>query len=151
MNEIITNKIENISNMIYEVRGVLVMLDSDLSLLYKVGTKRINEAVSRNKEKFPYKFTWILDKKEENILWSQNATANLSTKSRVSHRVFTEQGVAMLATILKSKPAIEVSINIMDTFVSMHKYISNSIVNQKFINNLVYKHDEDIKTFKRIF
>lgn len=102
MEEIVTNRKEDISSMIYELKGVQVMLDSDLALLYKVGTKRINEAVNRNKEKFPDRFSWILNKKEEDILWSQNATANLSSKSRVLHRVFNEQGVAMLASVLQS-------------------------------------------------
>ena len=100
------------------------MLDSDLAKLYQVETKRINEAVARNKEKFPQRITWILDNYDLDILWSQNATANISCKSRVNPRVFTEQGVYMLATILKSKVAAEVSIKIMDTFVKMRHYIN---------------------------
>ena len=118
------NEIINIENMIYEIRGIQVMLDSDLAKLYQVDTKRINESVTRNKEKFPKRFSWILEKEDLNVLWSQNATANISKMSRVHPRVFTEQGIYMLATILKSKIATYVSINIMDTFVKMRHYIN---------------------------
>ena len=117
-------EIINIENMIYEIKGVQVMLDSDLAKLYQVDTKRINEAVTRNKEKFPKRFSWILENEDLNVLWSQNATANISKMSRVHPRVFTEQGIYMLATILKSKIATYVSINIMDTFVKMRHYIN---------------------------
>lgn len=92
-----------------------------LALLYQVETKRINEAVSRNKEKFPERFSWILDDEDMDELRSQFATANMNRMSRVNNRVFTEQGVYMLATILKSKVATEASIAIMDTFVMMRK------------------------------
>ena len=102
MNEIIEKEIINIEDMIYEVRGVEVMLDSDLAKLYHVETKRINEAVYRNKEKFPERISWSTNNDEVQNLWSQNATANISKKSRINPRVFTEQGVYMLATILKS-------------------------------------------------
>lgn len=95
-----------------------------MAKLYHVETKRINEAVSRNKEKFPNRISWITNENEVNNLWSQNATANISSKSRTNPRVFTEQGVYMLATVLKSKAATEVSIRIMDTFVKMRHYIN---------------------------
>lgn len=123
MNEIMEKEI-NIKDMIYEVNGVEVMLDSDLAKLYNVETKRINEAVYRNQQKFPKRISWITSDSEVDILWSQNATANISTKSRVNPRVFTEQGVYMLATVLKSKEAVQVSIRIMDTFVKMRHYIN---------------------------
>ena len=84
------NEIINIENMIYEIRGIQVMLDSDLAKLYQVDTKRINESVTRNKEKFPKRFSWILEKEDLNVLWSQNATANISKMSRVHPRVFTD-------------------------------------------------------------
>ena len=124
MNEIIEKENINIENIIYEIRGVEVMLDSDLANLYHVETKRINEAVYRNKEKFPERISWITNDSEVKNLWSQNATANISNKSRSNPRVFTEQGIYMLATILKSKVATEVSIAIMDTFVKMRHYIN---------------------------
>ena len=121
MNEIIEK--ENIENSIYEIRGKQVMLDTDLAILYQVETKRINEAVKRNTLKFPERISWVLENDELKNLWSQNATANINVKSRVYPRVFTEQGVYMLATILKSKVATQVSIAIMDAFVHMRHYI----------------------------
>ena len=110
----------NVENMIYEIRGVQVMLDSDLAKLYQVETKRINEAVYRNKEKFSDDYCWMVNNDEKNYLWSQNATANINSKSRVNPTVFTEKGIYMLATILKSKVAVEVTKSLIDTFVSKH-------------------------------
>ena len=124
MNSIVEKDNIIIEDMIYEVRGVQVMLDSDLAKLYQVEAKRINKTVRRNKEKFPERISWIITTSEVNSLWSQNATANMSSKSRANPRVFTEQGIYMLATILKSKVATKVSITIMDTFVKMQQYIN---------------------------
>ena len=124
MNEIIEKEIVSIENIIYEVDGKEVMLDSDLARLYQVETKRINEAVRNNPKKFPRRFSFILSDDELENLWSKFSTANISSKSRTNPRVFTEQGVYMLATILKSKVATEVSIRIMDTFVKMRHYIN---------------------------
>ena len=121
----------NIEDMIYEIRGKQVILDSDLAKLYNVETKRINEAVKNNPYKFPDRFSFILSDFEKNNLWSKFSTANISSMSRVNPRVFTEQGVAMLATILKSKKAVETSISIMDAFVKMRKYIKNNLLIQK--------------------
>ena len=92
MNEIAEKDVINIENMIYEIDGKEVMLDTDLAKLYNVETKRVNEAVYRNKEKFPNRISWITSDSEVNFLWSQNATANISSKSRNNPRVFTEHG-----------------------------------------------------------
>ena len=142
----------NIEDIIYEIRGVEVMLDSDLAGLYQVETKRINEAVYRNKEKFPNRISWIVTDNEKDNLWSQNATANISKKSRTNPRVFTEQGVYMLATILKSNVATEVSIKIMDTFVKMRHYINynKDILPRKFML-LEEKVDSNTKRIDEIF
>mgnify|MGYP000905753140 CR=1 FL=1 len=78
MNEIAEKDVINIENMIYEIDGKEVMLDSDLAKLYNAETKRVNEAVNRNKEKFPSRISWITNDKEVDVLWSQNATANIS-------------------------------------------------------------------------
>ena len=86
---------------------------TDLARLYHVETKRINEAVYRNKDIFPVRISWIISNNEVSNLWPQNATANISNKSRANPRVFTGQGVYMLATILKMKVATEVSIRII--------------------------------------
>ena len=125
MNEIIEK--EKVEDLIYEIRGKQVMLDSDLARLYECvnGTKTINQAVSRHSDRFPEDFYFQVSKEEYENLWSQLGTANLNTMSRTLPYVFTEQGVAMLASILRTKVAAEVSINIMRAFVLMKKYISN--------------------------
>ena len=119
----------NIENLIYEIRGKQVMLDSDLAKLYGVETKRINEAVRNNPKKFPERFCWKLSNLEsEKILVEIFDQKNIELRGGKykNPRVFTEQGIAMLATILKSERAIEVSIRIMDTFVAMRKFINEN-------------------------
>ena len=93
----------NIENMIYEIRGKQVMLDSDLAKLYNVETKRINEAVKNNPYKFPERFSFRLNEIEMENLWSKFSTAKISNMSRNYPRVFTEQGVVVLSIILKLK------------------------------------------------
>ena len=156
MNNIVLNEELRIEDMIYEVRGVQVMLDSDLAKLYQVETKRINEAVKNNLEKFPERFSWVLTENEWIFLRSKISTIENNTPGKGHHRkylprVFTEQGVAMLATILKSKVATKVSINIMDAFVLMRKYISSSLIEQKYINELVLEHEERLKLVENTF
>ena len=107
MEELLKSELK-IENMIYEIRGKQVMLDSDLAKLYQVETKRINEAVKRNKERFPNDFYFILDIHEyREILKSQNATSKPESLGKGGVRkiphVFTEQGVAMLATVYSIK------------------------------------------------
>ena len=126
MNELEEMKIEN---LIYEIRGKQVMLDSDLAKLYNVETKRINEAVKNNLEKFPERFSWKLTNIESQKLLVEifdQKNIELRGGKYKNPRVFTEQGVAMLATILKSKIAVEVSIKIMDTFVAMRHFIKDN-------------------------
>ena len=141
----------NIENMIYEIRGKQVMLDSDLAKLYNVETKRINEAVKNNPYKFPERFSFRLNEIEMENLWSKFSTAKVSNMSRSYPRVFTEQGIAMLSTILKSKIAVETSIRIMDAFVKMRKIISSSLIEQKYINELVIKDNERINLLEESF
>ena len=154
MNELVTEDI-NVEDMIYEIRGKYVMLDSDLGKLYqcKNGTKEVNQAVKRNIEKFPERFSWILSDVESKIFLVTNCDQKIETRGGKfkNPRVFTEQGVAMLATILKSKVATQVSIRIMDAFVTMKKYISNNLIEQKFINNMVIEHDSEIKLLQESF
>lgn len=121
MNEIAEKEVINIEEMIYEIDGKEVMLDSDLAKLYNVETKRINEAVKNNPEKFPDRYLFRITDKEYNSLKSKISTSKGG--SRKGHTAFVEQGVYMLATILKSDVATEVSIRIMDTFVRMRHYI----------------------------
>ncbi len=152
MNEVMEKEVVNIEDMIYKIDGVEVMLDSDLAKLYHVETKRINEAVYRNKDKFPRRISWITSDSEVDNLWSQNATANINSMSRSNPRVFTEQGVYMLATILKSKVATEVSIRIMDTFVKMRHYINynKNVLPRRFLL-LEDKVDENTKRIDELF
>lgn len=127
MNEIMEKENINIEDKIYKINGIEVMLDSDLAELYHVETKRINEAVKNNPDKFPKRYSWQLSIKEtEETSRSKFSTLKLKQGFNVKYgaRVFTEQGVYMLATILKTKIAIEVSIRIMDTFVKMRHYIN---------------------------
>ena len=120
MNNVVIKE-NQIQNFIYEVRGIQVMLDSDLAKLYncKNGTKEINQAVYRNKEKFPKRYTWKLDDNESINFLVTNCDQKTETRGGgyKNPRVFTEEGVAMLATILKSNVAAQVTMNIMDAFV----------------------------------
>lgn len=155
MNEILEKDIINIENIIYEIDGKEVMLDSDLAKLYNVETKRINEAVNRNKEKFPERITRNLNEFELQNLRSQIATSSSTTNyggRRYIPRVFTEQGVYMLATVLKSKTATEVSIRIMDTFVKMRHYINynKNVLPRRFLL-LEDKVDENTKRIDELF
>ena len=152
MNEIIEENIINIEDMIYEIDGKEVMLDTDLAELYNVETKRINEAVKNNPKKFPERFSWVLTDEDKNNLWSKFSTANISNMSRSNPRVFTEQGVYMLATILKSKVATEVSIRIMDTFVRMRHYINynKTLLPHKYLL-LEEKVDNNTKRIDELF
>ena len=149
MNEIIELGTLNIEDMIYEIRGKQVMLDSDLAKLYNVETKRINEAVKNNPNKFPERFCFRITESDFISLKSKISTSKGG--SRKGHNVFTEQGIAMLSTILKSKVATETSIRIMDAFVYMRKYISNNLIEQKYINKMVFDHDNEIKLLQESF
>ncbi len=116
-----------IQNKIYAVRGLQVMLDKDLGELYGVETKRINEAVRNNIEKFPDDFYFELSIKEDELLRSKFSTFKENLKNRkYAPKVFTEQGVYMLATILKSKIATEVTISIIRTFAHMRKLLNDN-------------------------
>ena len=146
-------KIENIQDKIFTIRGLQVMLDRDLAELYGVETKRINEAVKNNPDKFPDDFMFQLNEEEFEILKSKFSTANFS-KTRVLPKVFTEQGVYMLATILKSKVATQTTIAIMRTFTKMKHFLqNNSLIWERFerIEHRLAIHDEKIdKLFKAI-
>ncbi len=155
MNEIRAKENIKIEDMIFEVRGKQVMLDSDLALLYecKNGTKEINQAVKNNPDKFPERFSWKLTEKETKEFLVKNFDQKIETRGGryKNPRVFTEQGVAMLSTILKSSVATRTSIAIMDAFVEMRKYISNNLLEQNYINKMVLKHDEEIKLLQDTF
>jgi hypothetical protein len=119
-----------IKTKIYLVRDQQVMLDSDLAEIYGVATKVFNQAIKRNKDRFPIAFRFQLTEIEFDNLRSQFVTSSLQAQEHGGRRylpyVFTEQGVAMLASVLNSKTAIQVSIKIVNAFVEMRRFINNN-------------------------
>jgi phage regulator Rha-like protein len=114
-------QLQQIQSKIFELRGYKVMLDSDLAELYETETKRLKEAVIRNIDRFPADFMFELDKNEFERLRTQFASSNRGG-TRYLPFVFTEQGVAMLASVLNSSKAIEVNIQIVRAFVLLRQY-----------------------------
>jgi hypothetical protein len=136
---------EVIVTKIIFLRGEKVLLDRDLAELYGVETRVLNQAVGRNKKRFPEDFMFVLTR-EEIMRISQSVT---SSKIKYSKRVtaFTEQGVAMLSSVLKSDRAIEVNIAIMRAFVQLRKMIASNeelALKLKELEKRLEKHDEDI-------
>ena len=137
---------EVIENKIYLIRGHKVMLDRDLSNLYGVPTKRLKEQVKRNIKRFPEDFMFELTMQEFEILRSQIATSSWGGERYLPY-VFTEQGVAMLSSVLNSERAIQVNIAIMRAFVklkailSAHKELAHKLSE---LEHKIEKHDEDI-------
>jgi len=118
---------EVLFSRIYIFRGQKVMLDSDLAELYGVETKAFKQAVRRNIERFPKDFMFELDKQEFRYLRSQIVTSNNGVGgNRYAPMVFTEQGVAMLSSILKSKLAIQINIQIMRIFIKIRQFLSDN-------------------------
>ncbi len=126
MQELMINE-NNIKDKIHTIRNQQVMLDRDLAELYHVETRRLNEQVKRNIERFPKEFMFQLSKEEFENWKSQFATSNDKMSLRKIPYAFTEQGVSMLASVLKSKVAIDISIQIIKAFVNMRKLISQNI------------------------
>ncbi len=125
-----------IQNLIYEIRGQKIMLDSDLAKLYGVETSRLNEAVKRNIKRFPSNFRFQLTKEEYETLTSQIAISKKQGGRRYLPYAFTEQGVAMLSSVLNSEQAIQINIQIMNTFVQVRNYVLNKFDNTKEIEEL---------------
>ena len=124
--------VDNIEPLIKVIRGQQVMLDRDLATLYGVETKRLNEQVKRNMERFPERFRFQLTKEEMNELVTNCDRFNSLKHSTVRSYAFTEQGVAMLSTVLRSETSIRVSIRIMDAFVAMRRFmVTNAEVFQR--------------------
>jgi len=115
----------NIKEKIFTIRGVQVILDKDLAKLYDVETRILNQAVKRNSDRFPGWFRFQLTENEFTNLISQNVTSKRGGTRKLPF-AFTEQGVSMLSALLKSKIAIEISIQIIDAFVSMRKFLANN-------------------------
>lgn len=147
MNENKLNALVPIENRIYIFRGQKVMLDSDLSDLYGVETKRLNEQVKRNKERFPEDFMFQLSEDEFEILKSQNATSSWGGRRTLPY-AFTEHGTVMLASVLKSPVAIEASIQIVKAFVKFREILGSQKELAKKIDDLENKYDDQ---FKQVF
>lgn len=153
--DIVNDNIENIKNLIYTIRGKQVMLDRDVARLYHYETKKINQTVKRNRERFPEKFCFQLTHDDVENLRSQFVTSSLERENYGGRRylpyAFTEQGIAMLSGLLRNEIAIQVSINIMDAFVEMRKFIAlNGQVFER-LTNVEYKLLEHDKKFDIVF
>jgi len=151
-----TTSSEEIKNLIYTIRGKQVMLDSDVAMLYHYETKKINQAVKRNTERFPEDFCFQLTDKEVKQNWSQIVTS--SNKENNKHRgktylpyVFTEQGIAMLSGLLRNEIAVQVSINIMNAFVEMRRFLNSNGQIFERLTTLEYKQLENERNFDKVF
>ena len=157
MNEVMIDN-SKIENMIYEIRGKHVMFNSDVARLYNVETKVLNQVIKRNTNRFPEEFCFQITIEElGNLsLRSQNVTLNKSNNYRGLHYkylpyVLTEQGIMMLSGLLKNDIAAKVNVQIIDAFVKMRKYISTNLIEQKYINKMVFDHDNEIKLLQESF
>ena len=157
--DIVSYETKDIKSLIYCIRGKQVMIDSDVAMLYQYETKNINKAVKRNIERFPEDFCFQLTESELQILRFQFGTSNQSEKINYETRggrrylpyVFTEQGIAMLAGVLKNKIAVKVSINIIKSFIEMRKFISTNGQVFERLTNVEYKLLEHDKKFDEVF
>jgi len=156
MNEIMEKENVKIEDMIFEVRGKQVILASHVAKLYKEETRRINEVVKRNKNRFPDDFCFMLTKEELENLRSQTAISSLETKenyggTRYLPYVFTEHGVMMLSGLLKSDIAVWVNVKLINAFVKMRRYISEDLINLNNYSNMLIDHEERIKMLENTF
>lgn len=151
--QVITN--EKIKNLIYTIRGKQVMLDSDVAMLYQYKTKSLNLAVKRNIERFPEDFCFQLTESElESMRFQFETASKLDNKYRNKKYlpyVFTEQGIAMLAGILKSPTAVAMSISIIKAFVEMRKFLHQNGQVFERLSTLEYKQIENEKNFDIVF
>jgi len=120
------NKLAQIQNMIYEIRGQKVMVDEDLAKIYQVETKRLNEAVKRNMDRFPREFMFQLTQAEYDNLMSQFATSSWGGRRKLPY-AFTEHGVIMLSSVLNSKIATKINIAVVKAFIEMRLFIAKPV------------------------
>mgnify|MGYP001199954513 CR=1 FL=1 len=145
MSKTLVNKHEEIVSRIYFIRGQKIMLDFDLALMYEVETRALKQQVRRNIESFPDDFMFLLSEKEIEQLVSQNVIPSKSVLGGAFPMVFTEQGVAMLSSVLKSKKARLVNIAIMRTFVQLRKLIDTNKELAHKIESLEKKYDQQFR------
>jgi hypothetical protein len=138
-----------ISSRILTLRGRQVMLDRDLAALYGVETKRLNEQVKRNSKRFPLDFMFSLNEKEKNELVANCDRLNSLKYSVSSPQVFTEEGIYMLASVLKSEKAIEVNIAIIRTFKKLREFSKHYNALAKQLIEIDRKHDKQYKELRK--
>ena len=137
--------VEGIEKRIFLIRGQKVMFDSDLAELYEVPTKVFNQAVKRNQQRFPSDFMFCLNYQEVKILRSQIVTSRFWGGRRYNPCVFTEQGVAMLSSVLNSERAIRVNIEIIRAFVRLRQILSSNKELARRLDELENKYDSQFK------
>ena len=147
---------KEIKNLIYTIRGKQVMLDSDVAMLYHYETKNVNKAMKRNIERFPEDFCFQLTDDEFKNLRFQFGTLDKKVNNgKVTRKylpyVYTEQGISMLAGVLKNDIAIQVSISIIRAFIEMRKFISSNSQIFERLTNVEYKLLEHDKKFDKVF
>ncbi|MES2396362.1 MAG: ORF6N domain-containing protein [Bacteroidota bacterium] len=142
---------EIIMNQIYYVRGHKVMLDFDLAALYEVETKQLKRQVKRNIDRFPEDFMFELTPEEYNISRNQNGTLKQGSNIKYSPMVFTEQGVAMLSSVLNSKRAIKVNIQIIRIFTRIRQILSDNTDIKLEIEKIKNKLDNQDKNMEIVF
>ena len=135
--------VERIEKAIYLIRGERVMLDRDLAMLYEVETRALNQAVTRNRDRFPSDFMFELTRDEILGISQFVTSSNLKFSKRVT--AFTEQGVAMLASVLRSKRAILVNVEIMRTFVRLRQMLASNSELSRRLDELEKKYDRQFK------
>jgi replication fork clamp-binding protein CrfC len=141
-----------IESRIYLIRGHKVLLDADLALLYQVETRALNQAVRRNEERFPEDFMFRLSKEEEESLRSQTVTSNEGRGGRrYLPYAFTEQGIAMLSSVLTSKRAIEVNIAIIRTFVRLRQLLATHEEIARRLDDLEWRQSEQGQQIQLVF
>ncbi len=147
MDEVILYNEEKIASLIYIIRGKRVMTDSDLAKIYNVETRTLNQAVSRNKERFPKDFMFQLSKTEFENLKSQSVMSSWGGRRSVPF-AFTEHGSLMLASVLRSETAIKASISIVRAFVKLREILAS---NKELANKIAKMENRYDKQFKVVF
>jgi hypothetical protein len=135
--------VDRIEKAIYLIRGEKVMLDRDLAKLYEVETRVLNQAVGRNRDRFPPDFMFELTREEINEISQIVTSSNLKFSKRVT--AFTEQGVAMLSSVLRSRRAVRVNIEIMRAFVRLRRMLASNSALSLRLNDLESKYDRQFK------
>ena len=158
MNEIIEKEEINVKDMIYEIRGKQVIFAHDVAKLYNSETRIINQVVKRNINRFPTDFCFQLTEEEMIYYCSRSQFVILNDVNNKRGKnikylpyVFTEHGVMMISSLLKSDIAASVNVSIIKAFVEMKNIISNSIIDRNYIDKMVIRHDNEIKLLQESF